>query len=201
MTATHQPPMPPPAPPTSSMPPPAAPAAKKKKRWPWVVGVLVVLVGIGAAMGSGDKDAADTAAPATKETPAAEADASTADVEQVADETPVEEPAADSGISKGLGSKDASADVTEVQIIRDDDEFMPIDEVSVKVTNNSEKRSDYFIDVSIESADGSMKIDSTTIYVENLEPGQSTVQTGMLLEDLPDDAVPSVKSIQRTASN
>lgn len=187
MTATNQPPMPP-----SSV--------KKKRRWPWVVGVLVVLGAIGAAMGGGDKDTVDTASPAPMETPSTETDMPAADVEQVADETPAAQ-STDSGISKGLGSKDASADVTEVQIIRDNDEFMPIDEVSVKVTNNSEKRSDYFIDVSIESADGSVKIDSTTIMVMNLEPGQSTVETGMLTKELPDDAVASVKSIQRTASN
>lgn len=195
--------MPPPAPPTSAMPPPVAPPATpaKKKRWPWVVGALVVLTVIGAAMGGGDKDAKDNAAPA-EDAPAVVEDAPVAEETPVVEETPAEEPAADSGISQGFGSKDASADVSEVKIVLDDDEFMPMHEVSLRITNNSEKRSDYFIDVAVESADGSERIDEASIYVENLEPGQSTVETGLLMvEDLPADAVASVKTVQRTASN
>lgn len=46
----------------------------------------------------------------------------------------------------------------------------------VKVTNNSSKPSNYLITVAFESADGGTQIDTGNVAVQNLAPGQSTVQ-------------------------
>lgn len=170
------------------------PAPKKKgRKWPWVAAAGVVAIIAISATGGGGNDKSDSASNADK--PASTEEASAPAAENIA------EPKSDPEVSRGLGSKDASADVTEAQIIRSDDEYLPIDEVSVRVTNNSSKRSDYFVDVAVESPDGSTKIDSTTIMVMNLEPGQSTVEKGMITKEIPADAVAKIKSVQRTASN
>ena len=70
------------------------------------------------------------------------------------------------------------------------------------MTNNSSGRSDYLIDLVIESADGATQLDTTTAFVQGLEPGQSATAEAMVtdVESLPADAVIRVTSVQRTAS-
>lgn len=105
------------------------------------------------------------------------------------------------GVSSGLGSKDASADVTDVQIVRTDDGYFPTVEVQATVTNNSEKRSSYWVTIAVESPDGATRYEETYVSVDNLEPGQATQQTTMLFEDeIPADAVAVVKEVERLAS-
>lgn len=104
------------------------------------------------------------------------------------------------GVSQGVGSKDASGDVTGVELVQAGDEFFSYTEVKVSVTNNSEKRSNYMIEVSVESPDGSTRHESTSVYVENLEPGQSTTETATLMENPPEGSVAKVKTVERLAS-
>lgn len=101
-------------------------------------------------------------------------------------------------IARGVASKDASADVGQPTI---EDAGYGFYNVAVDVTNNSSKRSDYFITVAVESPDGTTRYDSTTIPVMGLEPGQTTSEKMPLLADtLPADATAVVKEVQRTAS-
>lgn len=146
--------------------------------------VLLALVGAGCST-------EDTTSPTTSAPP-------------TADETPVEEVDTEEGgeVSQGLGSQDASGDVTDVTIVWSDDEFMPMHEVTAKVTNNSEKRSDYSITIAIESPDGAVRYEETYLYVDGLEPGQTTTEKTVLFEeDTPRDAVAVVKKVERLASS
>ncbi len=105
-----------------------------------------------------------------------------------------------SGISKGLGAKDASADVAVGKGAKDPD--LGWVSAPVKITNHSSKRSDYFIDLAIESADGSTQYDTTMVMAEAVEPGQSAIEKGQFTKDgIPATAKIVVKSVQRTASN
>ena len=102
-------------------------------------------------------------------------------------------------VSKGLGTKDASGDVSELALAEPD--AIGIRYVTAKVTNNSSKRSNYIVEVSIESADGKTQIDTTTVVVNNLEPGQSTdAKTPATTKDVPADATVTLKSVTRLAS-
>lgn len=152
--------------------------------------VLLVLV-----VGAGWCSTEDTTSPTTSAPP-------------TADETPVEEVEFDteeSGggeVSQGLGSQDASGDVTDVTIVWSDNEFLPMHEVTAKVTNNSEKRSNYSITIAIESPDGAVRYEETYLYVDGLESGQTTTEKTLLFEeDTPRDAVAVVKKVERLASS
>jgi hypothetical protein len=111
-------------------------------------------------------------------------------------------PSTTEGVSSGVGSKDASADVTAVQIIRTDDEYFPTVEVQATIANNSEKRSDYFVTIAVESPDGATRYEETYLSVDGLEPGQTATESTMLFEEgkIPADAVAVVKEVERTAS-
>jgi hypothetical protein len=113
-------------------------------------------------------------------------------------------PAADGGsdttISQGLGSADASGDVTAVSIVTEGEDPFLIQSAKVTITNNSEGTSDYFITVAAESPDGATRFGETFVTAMALEPGQTTDATMMFSEDLPPDAVAVVKEVQRTAS-
>jgi hypothetical protein len=104
-----------------------------------------------------------------------------------------------SGVSSGLGANDASGDVTDVQIGSPD--ILGLRSVTLQVTNHSSKRSDYVIDLSVESADGATQYDTTTALVNNVEPGQTANPDAFpLTKRIPDDAVVKVKTVERTAS-
>jgi len=47
---------------------------------------------------------------------------------------------------------------------------------TVRVTNHSSKRSNYVVDVVFESTDGSRQLAARTVFVNDLEPGQTTRQ-------------------------
>jgi hypothetical protein len=99
-------------------------------------------------------------------------------------------------VSQGIGAKDASGDVELGQAKHG--EFGTVT-VPVKITNRSEKRSDYWITVAADNPDGS-RITTTWVAVSHLDPGQTTEQPGEFFQDLPDDAVFKVVEVQRTAS-
>jgi hypothetical protein len=102
------------------------------------------------------------------------------------------------GVTTGLGTKDASGDVTVGAVTNDS---MGLSSAPVTVTNHSSGRSDYFITVVLDSADGTTQIDSTMVAVTNLEPGQTSPQTAQFTAPAPAGAVAKVTQVQRTASN
>jgi hypothetical protein len=72
-------------------------------------------------------------------------------------------------------------------------------EAKLKVTNNSSKRSSYFIDVSFEGADGS-QLDTGMALVNNLEPGQSTVTEATAFTEADTEFTCRVVEVNRMAS-
>jgi hypothetical protein len=104
----------------------------------------------------------------------------------------------DNGISAGLGSQDASGDVTNLDCGAPD--AIGITYPKVTVTNNSSKASDYVITLVAESADGATKYDETPVFITNLQPGQTMTEEGMFTSELPSGAVCKVTEVQRTAS-
>jgi len=101
-------------------------------------------------------------------------------------------------VSSGLGSADASADVTAVTLLPPD--AIGVSYVEVTIVNNSSKASDYFVTLTADSADGTTRYDETIVSVMGLEPGQTTIEKGIFTADIPVDAVVTVKEVQRTAS-
>ena len=105
-----------------------------------------------------------------------------------------------SGISKGVGSKDASGDIKVGKPVKD--AALGWVSVPVTITNHSSKRSDYFVDLAIESADGSTQYDTTTVIAQVVESGQKATEKGQFIKDgIPATAKVVIKSVQRTASN
>ena len=103
------------------------------------------------------------------------------------------------GVSKGLGSADASGDV---KIGKPDASNGFSIDVPITVTNHSSKRSDYFVDLALVSADGKTQYDTTIATIQNLDPGQTSTDTASFLKvsKVPLGAKIVIKSIQRTAS-
>lgn len=109
--------------------------------------------------------------------------------------------ATEDDVSQGAGSADASADVSEPQVVREGQGELGIVYAEVTITNNSSERSDYFVTIVAESPDGATRHDETLVSVIDLDPGQSTTERGPFTADVPDDAVLKLTEVQRTASN
>jgi hypothetical protein len=107
------------------------------------------------------------------------------------------------GVSQGLGAKNATGDVVIGKLATQAD--TNLSEAPVTITNRSSKRSDYFVTVALESSNGKTQIDTSTVFVQNLEPGQSSVQTADFITTLttpaPAGAQVVLQSVQRTSSN
>lgn len=108
------------------------------------------------------------------------------------------DPPESTGVSQGLGSQDASGDVTLGAPVSDGYGFSV--EVPVTVTNPSEKRSNYWIEIAAEAPDGTTKYDDTIVVVNNVEPGQSAVETAMFFSEMPEGTVFVVKEVERTSA-
>jgi hypothetical protein len=108
-----------------------------------------------------------------------------------------------SGVSQGLGANDATGDVVIGKLVTQAD--TDISEAPVTITNHSSKRSDYFVTVALESSNRKTQIDTSPVFVQNLEPGQSSVQTADFITTLttpaPAGAQVVLQSVQRTSSN
>ena len=161
----------PPVPQISVTPP------KKRRRWPWILlGVgatfAVLMGGCMALVGAAASQIGDEAAEV-----------------------------AEGGISNGVGSHDATADIGTPTMAAPD--AIGVSHVEIPVTNNSSGRSDYWIELVIESADGATQLETTSAFVEDLEAGQSTTAEAMVIDagSLPADAVVRVTTVQRTASS
>lgn len=102
----------------------------------------------------------------------------------------------DSEISQGLGSADASGDVTLGAVSAGDG----VTEVVVNVKNNSSEPSDYSIELAAESRDGAEQYDTAFVFISGLKPGQSKSDKAAFLSSIPSDAVIKVTEIQRTSS-
>ncbi|SDJ41768.1 hypothetical protein SAMN05444157_3273 [Frankineae bacterium MT45] len=102
-------------------------------------------------------------------------------------------------IAHELGSKDASGDVTLGKTSTDEIGYT---HAAVTVTNHSSKRSNYIIELSLQSADGKTLYSSTTVPVENLEPGQASPQDAVFLTStaVPAGAKVVIKSVDRLAA-
>jgi hypothetical protein len=106
-------------------------------------------------------------------------------------------------VGKGIGARDASADVKAGKWHSNNDPYLPLVSVPVTVTNHSHERSDYIIELSLESATGKTQYDSTTVLVNALEAGQSTVQKAEFFEapkHVPATAKVSVKTVSRISA-
>jgi hypothetical protein len=104
----------------------------------------------------------------------------------------------ESTVGKGIGSKDASADVTSIECTGPD--AIGMFSAKVTITNNSSKPSDYFITIVAESSDGATRYDDTIVTAMALNSGQTTTVEGPFLNDLPAGAICKVSEVQRTAS-
>jgi hypothetical protein len=103
------------------------------------------------------------------------------------------------GVSRGWGSKDATADVTAMHLTAPD--AIGFSYANVTITNHSEGRSNYYIELSVESFSGSTQYDTTFVAVNDLEPGQTTTAKSMPISHVPALAVARVKTVQRTAAS
>jgi len=107
---------------------------------------------------------------------------------------PKPKPKPKSGVSQGLGAKDASADVEIVAFTKG--EFSS--EVKLLITNHSDERSDYYVEISLLDADGT-NVGWTNAIAQAVEPGQKAKVTAPVVED---GAVKAkVHEVQRTASS
>lgn len=183
----------PPPPPPNYGPPPQQPYGpppgfklKRKKRfyqrfwlfWVPVIIVIIIIASVSASGGgsSGSNNAADNSGPSSTPNP---------------------------GVSKGIASKDASADVKLGHLKAK----KILGQVSyyyapVTVTNHSSKRSDYVITVALESANGKKQIDTADVLIQNLEPGQSKSDEGDFLttDKVPTGAKLVLQEVERTSS-
>lgn len=101
-------------------------------------------------------------------------------------------------ISKGAGTKDASADVKLVSFKEVDKGYGMVSFIgTLEVTNHSEKPSDYYIEITIENKAGE-NIDWTNAVVEHLRPGQKAKAGFEVFNEGAHKAV--IHEIQRTES-
>ena len=157
-------------------PPPAGPPSRpwyKKKRF-ILGGILALLiVAVVATSGGGGDD-------------------------KTAGGDKTEQPKADDGVSGGLGTADAAKDVEIVSCLNDD--VLQIGQPVVRITNNSSKRSDYYLTVAVETDEGKTQVDTAIGSADGLEPGQSTEADTIMMEPIPEGATCRLVEVQRTAS-
>lgn len=109
-------------------------------------------------------------------------------------------PSATRTVDSGLGSQDASGDVA-LGAPSAPDSLGAVD-VPVIIVNHSAKRSNYFVELSAESADGKQQFGTGNAFAANVEPGQTaTAQAYFSGNESPAGAVFVVKSVQRTATS
>jgi hypothetical protein len=161
-----QPPTPPP--PQWGQPPPAPPRKKRS------TGQIILLVIVGLFVIGGISNALDGSDPST---------------------TPSSPAATGSGISKGLGSKDASGDVKLLSFRHGAyGEYKG----TIEIVNHSDGTSDYYIELVILDQDGT-NIDWTNAVAEHVRPSQRALVRFSTFEKLAHKAV--ITEIQRTSIN
>jgi hypothetical protein len=96
------------------------------------------------------------------------------------------------------GKKNAPEDDVEIVGCTTNEYDWP--EAQIKITNNSSKASTYSVDIAFESADGSVQHDTSMVFVDNLEPGQSATEEASSLKEASGDIVCKVTKVTRFAS-
>ncbi len=99
---------------------------------------------------------------------------------------------------KDAGAADEVDDVTLSKCSIDPDLDWP--EATLKVVNNSDKPSDYMIEVTFESKDGSTSFGTGNAFIQNLKPGQSKTEKVTGFEDAEGKIKCSVSSVDRMES-
>jgi len=103
-----------------------------------------------------------------------------------------------SGVSRGLAAQDATGDVKLGRPQAPD--VLGIRYETVTVVNHSSKRSDYVIDVAVQSADGKTQYDTGTALINNVDPGQTASDKVMFTNHIPAGAKIVLKTVERTAA-
>lgn len=104
------------------------------------------------------------------------------------------------GVDRGIASADASADF--VSVTNSEPDVLGFVYLTVTVRNTSEKRSDYYIEISIESPDGGTKYEDTIVVIRNVEPGQTASDKSLPVnaDRIPGAFKMKATKFQRTAS-
>jgi hypothetical protein len=166
---------PPGYPPPAPYPPPKRPSHKLRSTLLAVVALIGIIAVISAVAGGNKKSATNPPGASSSTSP---------------------------GVSKGIGANNASGDVKIGKTTYDAQ--LSDTSVRVTVTNRSSKRSDYLITLALESSDGKTQLDTADLFVQNLEPGQSSPQTGDFLSlnaAPPAGSKVVLQSVERTASS
>jgi hypothetical protein len=106
-------------------------------------------------------------------------------------------------VSTGLAAHPAAKDVKVGRWHQAKSPVSPVVTVKVVITNSSSNRSDYIIDLALESADGTMQYETTPVLVDGLEAGRTTTRTASFVSvnvKLPKTAKVVMKSVERTSS-
>jgi len=103
-----------------------------------------------------------------------------------------------SGVSQGVASQDATGDVKLGPMQAPD--VLGIRYETITVLNHSSKRSDYLIDVAVQSADAKTQYDTGTALINNVDPGQTARDKVMFTKHIPAGAKIVLKTVERTSS-
>jgi hypothetical protein len=103
-----------------------------------------------------------------------------------------------SGVSQGVASQDAVGDVKLDPVQAPDTIGVRYEKITV--VNHSSKRSDYMIEVAVQSADGKTQYDTGTTLISNVDPGQTASDQVMFTKHIPAGAKVVLKTVERTAS-
>ncbi|HEY3088942.1 MAG TPA: hypothetical protein VGJ59_12855 [Jatrophihabitantaceae bacterium] len=103
-----------------------------------------------------------------------------------------------SGVSQGVASQDATGDVKLGPMQAPD--VLGIRYETITVVNHSSKRSDYVVDVAVQSADGRTRYDTGTALINNVDPSQTASDKVMFTNRIPAGAKVVLKTVERTAS-
>lgn len=110
----------------------------------------------------------------------------------------------DSGDSQssdsGSSSGQANPPENDVVISSCSTDSLDSPEAKVKVTNNSSKASNYIIEIAFESPDGSTQIDTSTVFINDLQPGQTATEKAISFADAPADFTCRITDVTRFAA-
>lgn len=142
---------------------------------------LVAVVAIGGSIASGSSSTEDTGTSGDSGTSTEKSEEGSGTTEE-----------------KDAGESDEVDDVKLSKCSIDPDLKWP--QATLTVTNNSEKPSDYLIEVTFESKDGSTQFGTGNAFIQNLKPGQKKTEKVSGLEDAEGKIKCTVSSVDRTES-
>lgn len=106
------------------------------------------------------------------------------------------------GISQGFGAHDASADVKFAPGRIDGPDEIGDYTANLIITNHSSQRSDYFVDLTLESVDGKIQFDTSVAAASSVEPGQVAHVSAVFMPSgtVSGNVQARITDVQRTAS-